>query len=185
MAVDYSVSTDELFFRIVSNVYFPGFDCTTNNNNTGIWDIDKWHSIVFCISTLLRALDLHIPHGIVKDLICTEMRIRGILIFDAGMYNSLKRNVRLRREPKNHAEFLRAFNTVMGDDLAEHTVNHNAPAISWHPPPSYHAIRWSQRRRYIKSVNSWCKMKIWYVDHTLSENKIGEQACHGIPGQYI
>ena len=169
VAVDYSISADELFFRLVSKLCFPhayslapSFNIAERIRGTE----EAWSSITMLIGAFMDALELRIPPGVVKRLIWTEMRIQGVMILDKVIEGSLpwsSEKTRFRRQPKDYVEFRGTFDSLckrVMDPMVE-----TAPAYTWIPPPSYHAIRRSQKLRYIRALNSKSKMKIWYGEH--------------------
>jgi hypothetical protein len=152
IAVDYDVSEDELFFRLLSNVCFNKIShVTPPRHEGGYLNFYHWKEIISLIAALLEALKPSVPLTVLMHILWAELKIRGVEIQDkdSGQW----------RKASSYDEYLDAFRSLWDDcpDLMKDMAR-GFPAVStdpspeWIPPPSYRSFRRLQRIRCIMFI---------------------------------
>ncbi|QDS69032.1 hypothetical protein FKW77_009685 [Venturia effusa] len=95
--VDYSISVDDLFFRL-----FPVFvSCTVGRTSDPPWteaSLSSWRHLVTLLRALGRAINVQFSPSIALNLVVTELRIIGVQV---STHPSPKLKIRPWKSPEN------------------------------------------------------------------------------------
>lgn len=165
--VDYSISADNLFFRL-----FPIFvSCTIRMVSNPPWTeapLFDWRNLVTLLRALGRALKVTFLPSVAMDLVVAELEIIGVQIYDQPTKRLKIWPWRSPENPPDLPEFVRLlWSRAIFGWLDDATLEESAPistAHIWNPPPSYFALQREQKRRRLKLRGPGSAFRKWRLE---------------------